>query len=146
MILYTIGFTKRTAKEFFDTIHSEAIELLVDIRLNNTSQLAGFTKKEDLDYFLEKICACQYDHNPALSPTKEILDDYKKGIIPWEEYSDLFLQLMQQRGMTESFAERYGAYDRVCLLCSELSPAHCHRRLVAEALTRKNPTWEIRHL
>ena len=146
MILYTIGFTQRSAKEFFDTIHSESIELLVDIRLNNTSQLAGFTKKGDIAYFLERICACQYDHNPALSPTKDILDDYKKGIIAWDNYSEKFLRLMQQRGIVESFARKYGAYGRVCLLCSELSPAHCHRRLVAESLNSKNPTWEIRHL
>ena len=146
MIIYTIGFTKRTAKEFFDTIHSETVDLLIDIRLNNTSQLAGFTKSGDIEYFLEKICSCKYDHDPALAPTKEILNDYKKGIIDWEEYSERFLQLMQQRSMVESFVKKYISYEKVCLLCSELSPVNCHRRLVAETLNSKNPAWEIRHL
>ena len=82
MNIYTIGFTKRTAKNFFDVIHSKAIELLVDIRLNNTSQLAGFAKRGDIEFFLYKICACQYDHNPLLSPTKEVLDDFgQKGTV-----------------------------------------------------------------
>ena len=146
MIIYTIGFTKRKAADFFNLIRSEGIELMVDIRLNNSSQLAGFTKDPDIAYFLDEICACKYDHDTSLSPTKEILDIYKDGSIAWEDYEREFRLLMEERGAIEEFIEKYAAYSRVCLLCSEFSPKNCHRGIVAELLREKSPGWEIRHL
>ena len=146
MIIYTIGFTKRTAEEFFYPIKEEKIELMIDIRLNNKSQLAGFTKGQDLAYFLKEICGCAYDHNQLLSPTKEILDGYKSGDITWAEYEALFLPLMEQRQIGALFAEEYNRYYKVCLLCSEPEPTRCHRRLVAEFLKKLNPMWDILHI
>ena len=91
MEIYTIGFTQKNAAEFFETLRRAGIRRVIDVRLNNTSQLAGFTKRDDLEYFLEQICQAAYDHQPELSPTKEILDGYKKKEIPWEEYEARFV-------------------------------------------------------
>ena len=146
MIIYTIGFTKRTAKEFFGPIRSENIELLIDVRLNNESQLAGFTKGKDIGYFLDEICSCKYEHNILLSPTKEILDNYKNGAITWGEYEEMFNSLMTERDVSSAFKDKYAGYEKVCLLCSEPEPEKCHRRLVAEAIKDANPDWEVMHL
>ncbi len=135
--LFTIGFTKKTAEEFFTKLQAANVKLLVDVRLNNVSQLAAFTKRDDLKYFLQTIAGIGYQHLPELSPTKDILDAYKKKEIEWSEYELEFQRLLQSRHI-ESIV-RQEQMDHACLLCSEPQPDHCHRRLVAEYL---QACWE----
>lgn len=134
MQIYTLGFTKKSAREFFELIKANNIQLLIDIRLNNQSQLAGFTKGRDLGYFLKEICRCEYVHEPIFAPTKKLLDDYKKGVTDWDEYERVFDKIMSSRNISNYFFEKYSKMDSVCLLCSELEPKYCHRRLVVEKL------------
>ena len=134
MILYTIGFTQKSAEQFFEAIKANSIELLVDIRLNNKSQLAGFTKGNDLDYFLKKICGTKYIHCDEFAPTKDLLGRYQKGTASWEDYEKEFYEIMERRGAYAKFLTRFKDFDKVCLLCSEPSPDQCHRRLVAEKI------------
>ena len=137
MQVFTMGFTQKTAEQFFEKIKKNDIELLIDVRLNNQSQLAGFTKERDLAYFLRVICGCMYAHEPAFAPTKEILDAYKKGVIDWAEYERRFNALLDGRNVAGIFKAKYGKYERVLLLCSEATPEHCHRRLLAERIARE---------
>ncbi len=132
MKIYTIGFTKKTAEQFFTKIKNNNIQVLVDVRLNNQSQLAGFAKEKDLAYFLREICDCQYRHEEIFAPTKKMLDDYKKGSGGWDEYVVEFNKLIASRNMSAYFREKYMQYDNVLLLCSEATPEKCHRRLLAE--------------
>ena len=104
--------------------------------MNNKSQLAGFTKGADLSYFLKEICNCKYQHCIEFAPTKDILDNYKKGTISWAQYEDLFIPLITKRRVADIFAKKFGEYEKVCLLCSEPTPENCHRRLVAEQLVQ----------
>jgi uncharacterized protein (DUF488 family) len=118
---------------------------VIDVRLNNTSQLAGFTKRDDIEYFLGRICQAAYHHLPVLSPTKETLDGYKKKEIPWEEYEAAFVGLLAEREVETAVDRRL--FDVPCvLLCSEPTPEHCHRRLVAEYLAGKWGGAEVVHL
>lgn len=137
MDIYTMGFTQKNAEQFFEKILQNKIEILVDVRLNNQSQLAGFTKGKDLAYFLMKICNCKYEHNIACAPTKEILQQYKKNEISWEMYEKQYSELIIRRQLANSFSEKYSNYNRVLLLCSEPTPENCHRRLLAEHLQRE---------
>lgn len=146
MTVYTIGFTQKTAKSFFTLLREHQIQILVDIRLNNKSQLAGFTKGEDLGFFLKEICQCEYVHCEEYAPTKQILDDYKKKRIDWDGYVSQYLPLMERRQAAKKFLERFCGYDRVCLLCSEPTPEHCHRRLFSELLQEEDKNNLIRHL
>ena len=146
MTIYTIGFTQKTAEHFFQLLKEHQVQLLVDIRLNNKSQLAGFTKGEDLRYFLKEICGCGYIHCEEYVPTKEILDDYKKKRIDWDGYVSRFLPLMARRGAAKKFPERFTGYERVCLLCSEPTPEYCHRRLLAELIQEQAPDILVTHL
>jgi len=135
--IYTIGFTKKGAAEFFGALRRAGIRRLIDVRLNNTSQLAGFAKRDNLEYFLAEICQAEYVHLPLLSPTKEILDDYKSKAITWEEYEARFLALLRERKAEDVVDKRL--FDvPAALLCSEPEPDHCHRRLAAEYLAS---TW-----
>lgn len=144
MRLYTIGFTKKSASQFFETLRAAGVARVVDVRLNNVSQLAGFAKKQDLAYFLDKIDAIQYIHAPLLAPTQEMLDSYKKRGEGWDEYKRKFLQLMQERRIEETWSLEL--HDTDCLLCSEEKPDHCHRRLVAEYLAAHHDDLRIQHL
>lgn len=146
MTLFTIGFTQKSAKTFFELIRENQIELLIDVRLNNKSQLAGFSKGTDLDYLLKEICNCNYVHCQDYAPTKEILDDYKKKKITWEQYVERFIPLMEKRDFPQTFMKRFAGYERVCLLCSEPTPEQCHRRLLAEMIKDKNNDILIRHI
>ncbi|HTP27483.1 MAG TPA: DUF488 domain-containing protein [Anaeromyxobacteraceae bacterium] len=110
---------------------------MLDVRLNNQSQLAGFTKREDLAYFLREICRAQYQHERLLAPTQEMLDAYKKARGSWAEYERRFLDLMRERRVEERLP-REAVMGRTVLLCSEATAEHCHRRLVVEYL---NDTW-----
>ena len=145
MEVYTIGFTKKNAREFFGRLKQAGIRRLVDIRLHNASQLAGFTKKEDLRFFLEAVCGAEYVHEPLLAPTQELLDDYKKRKGSWQEYQAGFLRLMEERRIEHSLSREL--LDRpTVLLCSEPEPDCCHRRLVAEYLRAKWGDLAIVHL
>ncbi|MBI4256859.1 DUF488 domain-containing protein [Candidatus Uhrbacteria bacterium] len=136
MEVYTIGFTKRTAADFFGTLRRAGVKRLLDVRLNNSSQLAGFTKKEDLPFFLKEICGAEYIHEPLLAPTQDVLDDYKKRKGSWQDYERRFLQLMGQRRIEEKI-DRQLFEVPTALLCSETTAQHCHRRLVLEYLSNK---------
>ncbi len=143
MKLYTIGFTKTTAEHFFDRLKNSGAKKLIDVRLNNVSQLSGFAKRDDLRYFAETICGVGYRHVPKLAPTKEILDDFRKKKSAWTEYERKFLDLMAERKIEELNEHDL---DGGCLLCSEDKPHHCHRRLVAEYLRDKWGDVQIVHL
>ncbi|MBZ9746747.1 DUF488 domain-containing protein [Mesorhizobium sp. CO1-1-7] len=131
----TIGFTKSTAERFFERLLNANVKKLIDVRLNNTSQLAGFAKAEDLAYFLRKIGGIQYVHQPMFAPTADILDAYKKEKGDWSVYERQFTQLLEGRKIEERL--RPDMFDGTCLLCSEATPHHCHRRLVCEYLNSK---------
>lgn len=145
MNLLTIGFTKKNAEKFFGLLRSSGASRLIDVRLNNSSQLAGFAKKDDLKFFLREICNISYSHAPDLAPTDEILRLYKMGEISWEVYSDKFLNLMTKRNIERCFDVEL--LRSSCLLCSEHEPHFCHRRLVAEYLKEHGcKEIEIKHL
>lgn len=145
MLVYTIGFTKKKAAEFFEILKRHGIKRLVDIRLNNSSQLAGFTKSGDLQYFLKEICGAEYLHEALLAPSKEILDYYKKNKGDWEEYERMFIKLLAERRIEEKIGPDLFAVPTV-LLCSEPTAEHCHRRLVLEYLKNKWGDMDIVHL
>jgi len=128
--VFTIGFTKKPAEEFFSLIKSETITKVLDVRLNTGSQLSGFAKQRDLKFFLEKLCEVEYTHLPDWAPTKEMLSAYKKNVISWESYEDKFLNLIAKRNIERDVTKEL--LKDGCLLCSEHKPHHCHRRLVVE--------------
>src|SRR5579863_3788723 len=136
MEIYTVGFTKKTAEQFFGLLKKTGIKRLLDVRLNNVSQLAGFAKRDDLAFFLKAICGADYVHDPSLAPTQEMLDDYKKRKGSWEQYESQFRSLMTQRRIEETLDRSIFAVPTV-LLCSEATAEHCHRRLVLEYLAEK---------
>jgi uncharacterized protein (DUF488 family) len=144
MKIFTIGFTQKSAETFFTELKDAGAKRLVDVRLNNTSQLAGFTKKDDLQYFTRAICGIDYIHVPELAPTAEILDAFKKRKGDWRVYEEQFLDLMRSRRIEETVSR--DLIDGGCLLCSEEKPDHCHRRLVAEYLRDNWGGVEIEHL
>ncbi|MBE7558905.1 DUF488 domain-containing protein [bacterium] len=142
--IFTIGFTKKSAEAFFTALTRAGVARLVDIRLNNTSQLAGFAKRNDLRFFVKSICDIDYVHLPELAPTQDILDAYRKNKGDWETYERDFLALMRERKVEETLSRE--TLDNACLLCSEEKPECCHRRLVAEYLSEKWGDVEIVHL
>jgi uncharacterized protein (DUF488 family) len=144
MKIFTIGFTKKSAETFFTRLINAGVKRLVDVRLNNVSQLAGFTKRDDLRYFTRAICNVDYVHLPDLAPTKDILDAYKKHKGDWGLYERQFLDLMRSRRVEDKISPKM--LDGGCLLCSEEKPHHCHRRLVAEYLKEKWGNVEIEHI
>ena len=144
MKLFTIGFTKKSARRFFELLRSSGARRIVDVRLNNVSQLAGFAKKDDLAYFAKEVCGIDYLHLPALAPTQEMLDRYKKQGGNWQDYERQFLDLMRQRRIEETISKETVADG--CLLCSEDKPHHCHRRLVAEYLKDRWDDVDVVHL
>ena len=133
MEIYTTGFTKKSAKTFFGALIDAGIEQLVDVRINNTSQLAGFAKRDDLDYFLRELVGASYIHEPLLAPTRELLKSFRQRDVDWDEYQVAFLELMRERRV-ETELSRDLFSRRTVLLCSENEPEHCHRRLVVEYL------------
>lgn len=133
--IFTIGFTKKSARDFFEKLRAAGVRRVVDVRLNNTSQLAGFSKLGDLEYFLGQVLHAGYVHLPILAPTQEMLDAYKKNGGDWETYARDFVALMASREIERNVPRE--VVDGGCLLCSEEKPHHCHRRLVAEYLQGK---------
>lgn len=146
MTLYTIGFTQKSAEQFFGLLRRHGVQMLVDVRLNNRTQLAGFTKGDDLSFFLRALCACGYSHRDDFSPDKELLKDYRKGSIGWDAYAARYIALMEQRGAPQRFLRDYGAFERAVLLCSEPTPERCHRRLLAELIAEADPAVGVIHL
>ncbi|MBI1380732.1 MAG: DUF488 family protein [Planctomycetaceae bacterium] len=144
MKLFTMGFTKKSAEQFFALLHQPSLVRVVDVRLNNVSQLAGFTKRDDLAYLLREVAHLEYAHLPVLAPTQELLNAYKKDGGDWATYQSRFLDLIAERRI-ETALDRT-LLDGACLLCSEPTPHRCHRRLVAEYLADKWGNVEIQHL
>lgn len=143
MKLFTIGFTQKDAATFFSTLKTAGVRHLIDVRLNNVSQLAGFTKRDDLAYFAQSICAIPYTHMTALAPTADMLAAFKKNKGDWTAYETRFTALMAERRI-EALDQK--TFNGACLLCSEPTPHHCHRRLVAEYLGKHWNDVSIKHL
>ena len=144
MKLYTIGFTKKTAAQFFGLLRKSGAATLLDTRLNNVSQLAGFTKRDDLEFFARELCGMTYRHELRLAPSDEFLTAYKKGKWPWSRYEDAYLDLIRGRRVEQVLQPV--DLDNAVLLCSEATPERCHRRLAAEYLAASWGDVEIVHL
>ena len=145
MEIYSIGFTQKSAREFFGALKAHGIQRLLDVRLNNTSQLAGFAKQADLAYFLGEICGAAYEHEPLLAPTQEMLDAFKKQKGSWDDYSATYLALIRSRKV-ESVLSKDSFLKKTVLLCSEPTAEHCHRRLALEYLQQHWGRVQISHL
>lgn len=145
MEIYTIGFTQTSAEHFFDRLIEARIERLLDVRLKNVSQLAGFAKIQDLPYFLERLAGITYEHEPRLAPSEDLLSAYRKGKISWENYERGFLWLMADREV-QSVLDPEGFKARTALLCSEATAECCHRRLVGEYLAEHWNELRMEHL
>jgi len=145
MTLYTIGFTKKNAAQFFGLLQTHGVRRLVDIRLRPSSQLSGFARRDDLAYFLPNLIGCEYHHNDLLAPTAEILNTYH-ATGDWEAYVARFEALMDERGVPFSLDRASFEETPSCLLCSEPTPEQCHRRLVAERIARTWAGTQIVHL
>ncbi len=144
MILYTIGFSKKSLQEFIEILITAKIKTVIDIRLHNTSQLAGYAKKADLEYVLDLV-GIEYEHIPALAPTEELLKGLKKKEITWVAYEKDFLEQLSARDLSKILDTAIKA-GPICLLCSENQPLHCHRRLVADCYARLHPEMIVKHL
>lgn len=143
--LTTIGFTQTSAEHFFKRLQKAGVRKVIDVRLHNTSQLAGFAKSEDLAYFLKTICGIDYVHTPILAPDDRMLKEFKKYKGDWGVYQGRFLDLMRERKIEQKL--KPAAFDGACLLCSEATPHHCHRRLVCEYLNEKwGGKLNVKHL
>ncbi|MBN1507123.1 MAG: DUF488 domain-containing protein [Sedimentisphaerales bacterium] len=144
MRVFTIGFTKKSAEEFFTRLTNAGVRRVVDVRLNNTSQIAGFAKARNLEFFLKAVAGIDYVHFPELAPTQDILDDFIKAKGAWTEYVRRFTELMKTRRIAETLHGQL--LDGDCLLCSEDTTEHCHRRLVVEHLQGRWTDMEVVHL
>jgi uncharacterized protein (DUF488 family) len=142
--LCTIGFTKKSLPEFIGRLRGAGVTKLVDIRLRNTSQLAGYAKREDLEFVLG-LCSIQYEHQPLLAPSEDLLRDYRKTK-DWQQFEDRFRSLLHERSSLPLILASIDGHRSICLLCSEDQPEHCHRRLVAEYVQEREPEIEVRHL
>ena len=143
--IFTIGFTKKTAEEFFYLLESHGVSKVVDVRLFNSSQLLGFSKYPDIEYFL-RLHKMDYIHDLQFAPSLELLERYKKGVIGWDDYEEEFSELMTYRHIDDHIADNYSDAENYCLLCTEVSPEYCHRRLVAEKIRDVLGDVEIIHL
>ena len=144
MNVFTIGFTKKSANRFFELLSTSGTKRVVDVRLNNGSQLSGFAKRDDLKYFLKELCGIDYLYLPELAPTKEMLNDYRKNHKNWRQYENQFLDLMSERRIENKIPKEIIAEG--CLLCSEDKPHNCHRRLVAQYLGDHWHDVNVQHL
>ena len=145
MKIYTIGFTKKSAKQFFELLKNNGVECLVDIRLHPDGQLSGFSKKDDLTYFLKELNQCDYRHMPILAPADDILKEYRSDK-DWGKYELAFEALMDERAIPSVLDQTLFEEKSCCLLCSEDTPYKCHRRLVAERLQKFWKDVQIIHL
>lgn len=143
-VIFTIGFTKKNLREFIELLRGAGVRVVIDTRLRNTSQLAGWSKSPDFAYLLEAGFGIRYEHHPEFAPTDELLDEYKASR-DWPRYETRFRQLLDERGLQPQ-ASALPVQDGICLLCAEPKADKCHRRLVAEYLAALLPEIEIRHL
>lgn len=149
MKIYTIGFTKKTAEEFFNLLIKNDIKLIIDTRLNNVSQLSGYAKGVDLKYFLNKIANIDYLHELLMAPNDYILQAYRKKQITWKEYEIQYIELLESRKLVDVVRGDYlEKLDHACILCSEDIPDKCHRRLLVDYLKKEfgELNIEIEHL
>ncbi|MEQ8200404.1 MAG: DUF488 domain-containing protein [Syntrophomonadaceae bacterium] len=144
MIICTIGFSKKSLREFVSKLQGAGVKKIIDIRLNNTSQLAGYAKKQDLEYVLELV-GIEYEHRPEFAPTAELMKDYQQKQVDWDAFEQIFKSLLDQRNPLESFDLRQQP-DIICLLCAEDKPVRCHRRLVAEYMQGHGEGIDVKHL
>lgn len=145
MQIHTIGFTQKSAEQFFGLLQSAGIQRLIDIRISNSSQLTGFTKSADLRYFLQAILNADYVHESRLAPTQQLLEDYRKKRVSWDGYVRIFNGLLEERQIATTLDR--SLFERpAVLLCSEPTAEHCHRRLVAEYLQRHWDDVTVVHL
>lgn len=144
--LFTIGFTQKKAEEFFNLLRENKVETVIDIRLNNTSQLAAFAKYPDIEFFLREIGGIGYIHDKTFSPEESTLSKYKKKMINWEEYECEFSLTMAKRKIERHIIETYFTLNNICLLCSEAEADQCHRRLVANIFKSQFSGLEITNL
>ena len=142
--LYTIGFTEKSAKAFFSLLSANDVKKLIDTRVNNASQLSGFAKGKDLEYFVGVIGGISYEHRLDMAPTRELLADYRSGNLSWVEYTKRYVALLDQRSVLAHVTP--ADLDRACLLCSEHLPDRCHRRLLAEHIQAAYPEIVVVHL
>lgn len=142
--IYTIGFTHKSARQFFDLLRNNGVTGIVDTRISNASQLAGFAKSQDLEYFAEAIGGMGYEHNPDFAPTKDMLTQYRNKKISWDNYKTEYLNLLDRRKIAQK--TDVASLHRHCLLCSEHSPEKCHRRLLAEYFQVVRNDVQIMHL
>jgi uncharacterized protein (DUF488 family) len=147
-LLCTIGFTGKTAEDFFDLLRHAEVQSVIDVRQNRTGQLSAFAKYPDLEFFLRQIGNIGYRHEPLLAPSPELRKSYQENK-DWDAYEESFLKLLKQRGVPKSL-DTSSWPANVALLCTEPGPEKCHRRLVAEALAKDwrtgNEDVEVRHL
>ena len=141
MRLYTIGYSKKTAEEFFDILRDNGVTQVVDIRRHNTNQLAGFTKQDDLAWFLDVIAGIDYEHVLELAPSEELMHAYRKEGLPFDEFAEKLRKQFDDHKMPTK-----ATFDRAALLCSEAAPSTCHRLVAAEYLAEKWSGVEVIHL
>ena len=139
--LFTIGFTKKSAEIFFNLLRNNKVKYLVDIRISNSSQLAGFAKGSDLAFFTKEICNIPYEHIVDFAPSKELLDSWHKGDVTWSDYEKHYTAILNERNILNKYGIK--KFDRACFLCSEDTPENCHRRLLAEYL-KKHSTEDVK--
>lgn len=132
--LYTIGFTKKSAEKFFNLLRNNNVKQLVDVRISNSSQLAGFAKGCDLAFFTKEICHISYTHIVDFAPTKELLDRWHKQEVSWSEYENIYTKMLTERNILQKYGIK--KFDEACFLCSEDTPEYCHRRLLAEYMQK----------
>ena len=144
MTLFTIGFSKKNAETFFEILLQNGVKRLIDIRLNNKSQLAGYTKSADLQYFLRKMANIEYIYMPIFAPTKDLLRKYQQKQVGWKEYEEEYKRILDDRKVLDSLD--YSIFDNAVLLCSESTAECCHRRLLAEHLAANNKEIKIIHI
>lgn len=143
--ILSIGFTGKNAERFFTLLKNGNVKTLFDVRLQNTSQLAGFAKRDDLKYFLKNICDIDYVEIPELYPEANLLKDYKNKVVTWDYYQEKYLELLSRRSVESVLSP--SLLDNGCLLCSEHKPHQCHRRLAIEYLkSRWEQNFKIEHL
>lgn len=139
--LYTIGFTKKSAEQFFSLLRANNVKQLIDVRINNSSQLSGFAKGKDLEFFAKEICHIPYKHVTDFAPTKELLDKWHKQEVSWEKYEDIYTSLLKKRDILKKYGVKQ--YNGACFLCSEETTENCHRRLLAEYM-QKHSAEEVK--
>ena len=142
--LFTIGFTEKTAETFFTLLKKAGVKKIIDTRLNNVSQLAGFAKGKDLEFFAKSIIGSGYEHTIDMAPSKELLNNYRDKKITWAQYEKEYISLLENRNILRKID--FSKLDGSCILCSEHKPDMCHRRLLAEYLKKANKEIEIIHL